>query len=75
MYTTKQACTELFKARIHDAIKEKTDEPVGGKDWLQYHPAALSSVFNALDDDELEECHELADKWNTEGLSLEKKQQ
>jgi hypothetical protein len=73
-YTTRDACRHLFKDRVHDIVREKTDAQSGGQEWLKYYAPALAAVYNDLNEEELEECSELAEKWNEEGPSAEKQQ-
>ena len=74
-YTARHTYKHLFRDRIHDAVKEETDAPSGSPEWLKHYALAQATIFNSLDEDELEECSELAEKWNEEGPSAEKQQQ
>lgn len=65
--TAKDAAASLYKDRVHDLIKEKTDSPSGSKDWISHYPAALSKVFLELDEEELERCDETMEEWNKNG--------
>jgi len=74
MHTKRDTCKHLFKDRIHEAVMEKTAAPPGGPEWLKHYAVAQATVFNSLNEEELEECSELAEKWNDEGLSKAKQQ-
>ena len=64
----------MYKDRIQAIIAESTEEASGTKDWLHHYPAALTSVFKALTEVELAECHETMEEWNKQGPSLEQQQ-
>ncbi|MDT7543720.1 MAG: hypothetical protein QOE33_3633 [Acidobacteriota bacterium] len=66
-YTAKEVAKEHFKRLIAEHIETLTDSKPGSRDWLKYYPAAHTAVFNALDDEQLKECEELAEEWNKVG--------
>jgi hypothetical protein len=55
-------------------VNAETDEQPGGREWLKYYAAALAEVFKKLNDDELQQCEELAEKWNQDSLPAEKQE-
>jgi hypothetical protein len=64
-WTAKSVCAHLFSDRISDEQKKLSDD--GEKDIGKYR-AALSKIFDALNEEELKQCEESAVKWNTEPL-------
>jgi hypothetical protein len=66
-YTAKDTAKELFKANIKEHISGLTDAKSGSADWIRHYPSAHAAVFNDLDEDQLEECEQLAKEWNEVG--------
>jgi len=64
-WTAKSVCSHLFSDHISDEHKRLSDG--GDKDIGKYR-AGLSSVFDELSEDELQQCEEAAERWNTTEL-------
>lgn len=66
-YTAKGVAKTLFKDLISEYIQDLTDEKPGSRGWLKHYPAAHAAVFEGLNEDQLQECEELAQEWNSTG--------
>ena len=74
-YTLRDALNHVYKDRIRAIIQTKIDAAPGSPNWIKEYSKAQSTLLNELDDDELEECHQLVAKWNNTSPDLEKQQQ
>lgn len=66
-YTAKGVAKTVFKDLISEHIQDLTDEKPGSPGWLKHYPAAHAAVFEGLNRDQLKECEELAQEWNSTG--------
>ena len=64
-WTAKSICGTLFADRVSDEQKKLSDN--GEKD-IGHYRAALTTVFEALDEDNLKTCKDTAMDWNTNPL-------
>jgi hypothetical protein len=71
-YTAKGVAKDHFKDLILAHIQNLTDAKPGSPGWLKYYPAAHTAVFEGLDEDQLEECEQLAKEWNSNGPNPQK---
>src|ERR1700677_4219948 len=74
-YTLRDALNHVYKDRIRVIIQTKPDAAPGSPNWMKEFSKAQSTLLNELDDDELEECHQLVAKWNNTSPDPEKQQQ
>src|SRR3981189_3981435 len=71
-YTAKGVAKDHFKDLILEHIQNLTDAKPGSPGWLKYYPATHIAVFEGLDEDQLEECKQLAKEWNSTGPNPQK---
>ncbi len=58
-------CGQLFSDRISDEQKRLSD---GGEKDIGKYRAALSNVFDELNEEEKKQCKDVANEWNTQPL-------
>jgi len=58
-------CGQLFSDRISDEQKRLSD---GGEKDIGKYRAALSNVFDELNEEEKKQCEDVAKEWNTQPL-------
>jgi len=64
-WTAKSVCSHLFSGRISDEQKRLSD---GVEKDIGKYRAALSNVFEELSEEEVQQCEEAAQEWNTTPL-------
>lgn len=77
MYDERRETVNQLKAELFDKAKTKSkakgkDGPRNGFDYFQL---ALTHYWNELDDEEKDRYRTIAAKWNSEGVSKEKKRE
>ncbi len=58
-------CGQLFSDRILDEQKRLSN---GGEKDIGKYRAALSNVFDELNEEEKKQCEDVANEWNTQPL-------
>ena len=64
-WTAKSICSHRFVDRISEVQKQLSDN---GEKVIRNYRATLTNVFDALTEEEVKECEELATEWNTQPL-------
>jgi hypothetical protein len=74
-FTIRDVIKNTHKDQVLGLIAEKTDAPVGNKEWLPHYPGALTQVIENLTAEEMATAEAALDEWNENGVPREVQRQ
>ena len=67
-FTIRDVIKNTHKDQVMGLIAEKTNAPVGKKEWLPHYPGALTQVIENLTAEEMATVEATLDEWKKNGV-------